>query len=211
MRQTWNLKTLYDEAHFDTFLLALRKQIFEFKKLESMKEKLLLAQELRLSIHQASSFANCLLAVDTNHKRAHGWESCLRSISCDLEKIWMEIDVDLLNMSDAKIKSLGEPAIQFPLKERRDLAKLRLDVEQEHLISDLAVDGYHSWGHFYDSFIATLVFPLEGEDLSVAQIATKITSSDRNLREKALTSYKEIYNKNAPIIARSLNHLAGFK
>ncbi|GAB5412387.1 MAG: M3 family oligoendopeptidase [Chlamydiales bacterium] len=211
MRQSWNLKSLYDEAHFDTFLLALRKQIFEFKKLESMEEKLLLAQELRLSIHQASSFANCLLAVDTNHKRAHSWESCLRSISCDLEKIWMEIDVDLLNMSDEEMKSLGETAIQFPLKERRDLAKLRLDVEQEQLICDLSVDGYHSWGHFYDSFIATLAFPLDGENLSAAQIATKITSSDRNLRNKALASYKEIYSKNAPIIARFLNHLAGFR
>lgn len=211
MRQSWNLKTLYDEAHFDTFLLALHKQIFELKNLDSLEEKLLLAQELRLSIHQASHFANCLLVVDADHKRARGWESCLRSISGGLEKIWMEIDVDLLSMSDEEIKSLGEPAIHFPLKERRDLAKMRLDVDQEHLISDLAVDGYHSWGHFYDSFIATLAFPLDGEDLSVAQIETKLDSPDRSLREKAFFSYKEVYNSKTPIIAQFLNHLAGFR
>ena len=211
MRRSWDLKTLYDEAHFDTFLLALRKQIFELKKLDSLEEKLLLAQELRLSIHQASSFANCLLADDRDHKRARGWGSCLRSISSDLEKIWMEIDVDLLSMSDKEIDSLGEPAIQFPLKERRDLAKMRLDVEQEHLISDLAVDGYHSWGHFYDSFTATLTFPLDGECFSLAQIGPMLSSPDRNLREKAHLSYKKVYNSNAPIIAQFLNHLAGFR
>ncbi|MDX8430822.1 MAG: M3 family oligoendopeptidase [Candidatus Algichlamydia australiensis] len=211
MRQTWDLESLYDEEHFDTFLIALHKQIFKLEMLSSLEKRILLAQELRLSILQASSFAYALLSSNIHHKRARGWEAALTSISSELEKIWMEIDAELTNRSNEEIEELGEPAIYFPLKERRDLAKLKLSVEQEQLISDLSVDGYHSWGQFYKSFIATLTFPFRGKDLSAAQIANKLFSPDRSVRVEAFASYEKVYAKEAPIIAQFLNHLAGFR
>ncbi|UUZ83620.1 hypothetical protein LJK88_07240 [Paenibacillus sp. P26] len=36
--------------------------------------------------------------------------------------------------------------IAYPLEERRELAAEKPPPEQEALVNDLAVDGYHGWG-----------------------------------------------------------------
>lgn len=45
---------------------------------------------------------------------------------------------------------------KFILNEWRKKAEMHLSDEEESLVSDLMVDGYHAWGQFYNSLVNSI-------------------------------------------------------
>jgi oligoendopeptidase F len=103
----------------------------------------------------------------------------------------------------------------FPLEERRRRATEKLEPEQEMLVGDLAVDGYHAWSSLYSTLIGRITIPFEKDgkevQLSVGQAHNLMGDEDRAVRARVFEKWEEAFAKDAELIGAALNHLAGFR
>jgi pepF/M3 family oligoendopeptidase len=105
--------------------------------------------------------------------------------------------------------------IEFPLRETRTIARSKMPIQKEQLALDLAVNGYHAWHRLYDKMAGDLTADFEegGEikQLSMGQLATKMSSSDRNVRRRALEAMSGAWERRADLAAMALNAQGGFR
>ncbi|WP_047982187.1 M3 family oligoendopeptidase [Ornithinibacillus contaminans] len=120
------------------------------------------------------------------------------------EDVWQEI---------VQHESLQE--VSFVLTETRETAKELLSSEQEVLLNDLAVDGYHAWGQMYETIVGNMTVEIEedGEvkSYSVGQAANKLSSPDADFRKHVFEQISKSWEENADLFGQTLNHLAGFR
>lgn len=88
-------------------------------------------------------------------------------------------------------------------------------MEEESLINQLAVDGYHGWSQMYDAIVGSIKIQVEenGEikQLSVGQAANKFSDPDRNVRRKVFEAWEKAWDEKSDLLANTLNHLSGFR
>lgn len=172
-----------------------------------------------LRFREAESFTGCLMAANVADKKAvqldgrvkFSYAAFLTALTlfdellrCIADGIWNQlIEVDELQ------------SIAFILDERRALAKQRLAPEQESLVNDLAVDGYHGWGDLYNTVVGRIRIPYEdnGEivQLSAGQAYNKLTNPDRIVRQRLFKQWEDTWAEQADFCADALNHIAGFR
>src|SRR5690606_24160392 len=80
-------------------------------------------------------------------------------------------------------------SVEYPLQERRELAKEKLPPSMETLINELAVDGYHGWGEHYNTVVRHIVITFvdeHGNEIkwSAGQAANQLHHADRSVRAK---------------------------
>ena len=106
-------------------------------------------------------------------------------------------------------------AIAFSLDERRALAKEKLPPEQEALINDLAVDGYHGWSDLYNSTVGQFSMAVEVDgkqvELSAGQAFNKLHTENREERLDLFEKWEQAWTDKEEYCAEALNHLAGFR
>ncbi|MCZ8522775.1 MULTISPECIES: M3 family oligoendopeptidase [Paenibacillus] len=234
--QTWNLERFFTggsaSAEFGQFLEQLRKDTLEAEELlnslkvpETAEEAsdllpvISLLQTIALHIREADSFTVCLAAENQNDKRAVILGGQVRTLGASYDSALTRFDDMLTRIPDAawqallKLPELQE--IEYLLEERRALAAEKLPPEQEALVNDLAVDGYHGWGELYNTTVSKFRVPFEENgivtELSAGQAANKMDSPDRSVREKVFRRWEEQWGKHADYCADALNHLGGFR
>ncbi|UOF91084.1 M3 family oligoendopeptidase [Fodinisporobacter ferrooxydans] len=177
-------------------------------------------QDVQKRIAQAMSFVGCLMAQDTKDKKAVLLNGQVKSLYAQYSSVWtlldkaiLKVDADVWSQLLRQAESLQ--GIAFPLNERRTQAIEKLPPEQEVLVNDLAVDGYHAWESLYDTTVGRMSIPLEenGETaaVSVGQAANKLASSKREERAAVFQKWEEAWAEQADFCADALNHLAGFR
>lgn len=178
-----------------------------------------LLQRCYVRISEGSAFVSCLSAQNQQDKKAVQLQGAVSSIAAMLNSSKSKFDNTLSQMpEDVWTKWLERPEIQplsFVLNESRTQAKEKLSPELEGLALDLAVDGYHGWGKFYNTIVSKVNIPFEqdGETvmLSAGQAANKLSDSDRGVREQVFASWEQAWTDVEDFCADTLNHLAGFR
>ncbi|MEZ5826079.1 MAG: M3 family oligoendopeptidase [Geminicoccaceae bacterium] len=84
----------------------------------------------------------------------------------------------------------------------------QLDDALEKALHEKSVVGRSAWIRLFDETMAALRFPYEGEELPSALIFDKMSSPDRNIRQKAAESISTTLQKNVRLFARITNTLA---
>ncbi|MCH6266468.1 M3 family oligoendopeptidase [Neobacillus citreus] len=171
-------------------------------------------------LRQAGAFIGCLLAQNTEDKKAYALDAQVTELSAAFQtalgafhnllttiddKVWDNI------ISLASLKELG-----FILSEWRDRAKEKLSKEEEALINALGVDGYHSWGQLYDLIVSKIKVQYTDENgeekqLSVGQAFNKFSNPDREIRQAVFENWEKAWGDQADFLAKTLNHLSGFR
>lgn len=171
-------------------------------------------------LRQAGAFIGCLLAQNTEDKKAYALDAQVTGLSAAFQtalgafhnlltsiddKVWDNI------ISLASLKELG-----FILSEWRDRAKEKLSKEEEALINTLGVDGYHSWGQLYDLIVSKIKVHYTDENgeekqLSVGQAFNKFSNPDREIRQAVFENWEKAWGDQADFLAKTLNHLSGFR
>lgn len=206
------LKTFEEKVKnwFDTTIQANANTLHEL-----LEQFQLITKALR----QEGAFISCLQAQNTADKKASELQSRVTGLSASFQSSLTLFDEKLISFTEDEWSTvLADDRISqlsFVLSERRQRAKEKLSKEEETLINALGVDGYHSWGQMYDLIVGTIQIPFEenGEvkPLSVGQAFNKFSSSDRTIRESVFENWEKAWGDNADILAKTLNHLAGFR
>ncbi|SDJ76353.1 M3 family oligoendopeptidase [Sediminibacillus albus] len=168
---------------------------------------------------EVSAFVSCLTAEDVHDHKAKllvGKRSELgakfSTVLTILDRKFVQIPSDIWN------GILEQPTIapfSFVLHERRQKAMDKLPVDQEILVNDLAVDGYHAWGEMYDAIVAKMGIDWNENGtvkrLSIGQAANLLSSPERNVRKSAFDKLEKAWLEYADLFSETLNHLAGFR
>ncbi|MFF2447640.1 M3 family oligoendopeptidase [Neobacillus sp. NPDC058068] len=170
-------------------------------------------------LFQAGAFVGCLLAQNTEDKKAYSLDAKITSLGAGFQTALGSLDNLFTSIDDVVWQQLvtAEPLkeLAFVLTESREKAKEKLSKEEEALISALEVDGYHSWGQLYDLIVSKIKvsFNENGEEkqLSVGQASNKFSSSDRDVRSAVFKNWEKAWGEQKDFLAKTLNHLSGFR
>lgn len=177
-------------------------------------------QSITGNLREADSFVSCLNAQDQNDEEAQRLTGVIKTLYADFASSLNYWEDWFLALSDQEWHQLCQydfiREVEFPLRERRELAKDKLPSNMETLINELAVDGYHGWGDHYNTVVSHVVVPYVDDqgisrEWSAGQAANQLHHPDRTVREKVFGLWEKAWAEQADHCADSLNHLAGFR
>ncbi|NIK76309.1 pepF/M3 family oligoendopeptidase [Paenibacillus castaneae] len=179
-----------------------------------------LLQSLLLRLRQSESFVSCLLAENVKDSTASVLNDRVKTLGAKFIGVLTRYDNMLRGLDDVswtellKHEKLAEVA--FSLNERRELAKRKMAPELEALAGDLAVDGYHGWGDYYNIIVSRAKFTDIDKDgkekkLSAGQMHNRLSDGDRTIRQAAFKEWEREWSEQAELCAETLNRISGFR
>lgn len=170
-------------------------------------------------LREVFAFVSCLSAQNVKDKQANLLVGKRNELKAEMGTIQTKFEQKLATIgSDSWEELLKQPEIKelsFVLNEKREQAKELLPTEQEVLINDLAIDGYHAWSQMYDTIVGNMSVALEldgkVEAYSVGQASNKLSDPDRAVRKHVFEQLEEAWKGQTDAFGQTLNHLAGFR
>lgn len=233
---TWDLDVIFpggsDSEAFRTYLKEIEKDKETFSaEVEAFSpedgnveaEQLIgVVNELESvmkKLREASAFISCLSAQDVTDEKASLLVGKRSELRAELDAIMSKFVQKLVAIEDTTWVTLlqhdGLTGLSFVLNEYREQAKELLNVEQEVLINDLGVDGYHGWSQMYDTIVGKMTVEVEEDNkvksLSVGQASNKLGHPDRKVRKAVFDKLGEAWKEQSALFGQTLNHLAGFR
>jgi oligoendopeptidase F len=174
---------------------------------------------IRLYLSQANSFITCLLAQNPKDQDAPILRSKIAQIESRFEKELSKVKKIFTYTKEDVWASLLETKelieYRFILNEWREHADKNLSEEELNLISDLMVDGYHAWGHFYNDLISSINVNIHingiEENLSVGQAINLRSHPNEEVRKEAHYVLESIWKEKEDLFSKIINHIAGFR
>ncbi|MFT8318964.1 MAG: M3 family oligoendopeptidase [Sporolactobacillus sp.] len=236
LNQRWNLDSIFqgesDSAEFKEFIdqletaietfqskLRAQKNPFTIETSQSFADCIHLYEDLTQRMTEAMAFAECLTAQNIKDEKALALSGRLQKLAARADSCDVLLESQLRDISEADWHLLTEnnlKDIAFNLQEKRDLSKKKLPAQEERLISNLSVDGYHAWGNFYYSLVGKIQIPFtrpgEGKAwLSVSQANNLVDDANPDVRKEAFTSLERSWSDNADLFASVLNPISGYR
>ncbi|MFC6331778.1 M3 family oligoendopeptidase [Paenibacillus septentrionalis] len=179
-------------------------------------EQTRIVEEVLSILREADSFTACLMAQNMFDKEAVLLNDRMKNLSASYTTVLTEYDRNLCDIENEQWERfLSQPELQplaYNLNERRDLAKHKMAPELEALAADLAIDGYHGWGDFYNTIVSRMTFTAEdGSELSAGQMSNRLDDRDREKRGAAFEQWEKGWQEQADLLTDTLNHLSGFR
>jgi len=237
--ETWNLDTLYaggsSSEAFAAELAGMERDIEALKQeleavpaqgentagtTKSLGDWTKRIQSVLIRLRQSESFVSCLLAQQVKDTAALALNERVKTTAAKLNTVLTVYDEQLKLVPDEEwtswLSSEEAASVAYTLEERRNSAKEKLSPSLEALAGELAVDGYHGWGDFYNTIVSRARFQAVDEDgtthtLSAGQMDNRLSAADRPTRVAAFTEWEREWSEQAELCAEALNRLAGFR
>lgn len=177
-------------------------------------------QSVLLRLRQSESFVSCLLAQNMKDSAASSLNDRVKTLTAKFLGVLTRYDNLLRGFEESEWQNLLAneklAEVAYNLQERRELAKQKMAPELEALVGDLAVDGYHGWGDYYNVIVSRAKFIDVGPDgekrtLSAGQMDNRLSDSDRTIREAAFKEWLREWSEQADLCAEVLNRISGFR
>lgn len=230
LKQVWDLDSIFpggsESAQLESHIQQVAADIQDMQKhipagQDQGQWQVLIdqVQDISARLRQAGAFIGCLNAQNTKDNKAKLLNGQLRQLYAALGSVMTSIEEKMLAMDDAVWSNLLDTPklkpIAFGLNELRQQARDKLPAEQEKLVNDLAVDGYHGWGNLYDVITGRMAVPWSKDgkevELSVGQLFNLFNNSDPAVRAKAGEKWEKAWENEEELCASALNHLGGFR
>ena len=196
-------ESLRDEMAGRLALLTGDELAATIKRYEAIEEKL----------GRLVSFAQ-LLHVTHMDDPEHGrfFQTILeRTNDIGTKLLFMTLELNRIEDSELDAKVEGSAALQHYRPWLRDVRSFRphqLDDELERLLHEKAVAGRAAWIRLFDETMAGLRFPVDGEQLTNAEVFDRLQDKDRSVRERAAHSIADVLGSNIRLFALITNTLA---
>lgn len=233
---TWDLESIFPggshSEQFSSYRRELRDELTKAARmvtalpdrlgddnLQQWADGIIVVESLYEKIELVLSFAVCLASQNIGDTAADKIMAEADSMLAEWKKLIVHIESLSLKQSDEQWATLTSSdslkQISFYLAELRTIGKSKMSIEKESLALDLAVDGYHGWNRIYDKMAGELKveFNENGSPatISLGQLATKMSSSDRAIRSQAFEKMTEAWKSRQELAAMTLNNLGGFR
>lgn len=232
LNQTWDLDVFFpggseskefayflDKLAADVDALAADVAKGSVSGVAGWTERLNLFQDAASRLRQAGAFISCLTAQNVEDKYARVVGARVSQIRAAFASVWTELDQQLLAVPNAEWNSLLQSEalhhLAYNLEERRQRAREMLPPEQEKLVNDLSVNGYHGWSDLYDLTTGRMTITIEKDGkparLSPGQVQNRLSDPDPKSRAYLMDRWEAAWQDNADFCAMALNNLGGYR
>ncbi len=233
---TWDLESIFPGGASSEQFAKHRKQVqsdltateallkalpdtIDSSSVEKWEEFILAMQSVLADIEMVQAFAGCLTAQDVDDATANAIEGEGDQYVADWSKLLAGLEALAIKQTDQQWAILTEresiKGIDFVLNETRDFARSKMSLEKETLALDLSVSGYHAWSRLYDKMAGELRADFEEDgitkSLSMGQLATKLSSPDRDVRKRAFDAISSTWFERTDLASMTLNSIGGFR
>ena len=176
-----------------------------------------LAEEAEVLLGNLSTYAHCLLSVDSQNAPARVLLGGLQTHSKRLAALAEPLTAFLDRAPDAVVEAyLAHDATapaRFTVEHSRKRRHERLELAQENLVSALSQDGIHAWGRLYDQLAGTIRCQVEGEPepLGLAAASDIMQGPDEPRRERAWRGINQAWDEHGETCAAAINAIAGWR
>jgi oligoendopeptidase F len=234
--KTWDLDVIFpggsDSNEFQTYLEDVQSRMEELStsvqdfdpndtenNMSTLSNIVTQLETAMKKLRESFAFISCLSAQNVKDANAKLLVGKRTALGAKMGGIRTVLNQKLASIPDEAWKNVLQhdslQEVSFVLNETREAAKELLTSEQEVLINDLAVDGYHAWGQMYETIVGNMSVDIEedGEvkSYSVGQAANKLSNPDPEFRKHVFQQISKAWESNADLFSQTLNHLAGFR
>ncbi len=167
------------------------------------------------TLGNTSMFIHCCLSVNARDAAASTWLPTLQQLGAQLKNASHPMYGYLARAEPAVIDLMAGNAtlseLSFQIEQLRNMSDQLLPVEQEQLLTRMAVTGLHGWGNLYKNLSGTLQCTVGNEQLGLAAAANQLSNADRNIREQAWRGINAAWTDNEQSVAAILNNINGWR
>ena len=183
-------------------------------QVEALTEILAVHEEIQKSFTECGSFIEALNSANIHDQQAKLLTGQLYSNLPAFQLAATILNKKFASYSEEEWQNLMThfSQIAFRLSEMRRDGQELLDEQSENIINTLALDGQSAWSQHYDTIVASIQIPFNGEMLSAGQaFNTMMSSQDKAVRQELFEKWEQAWSEKADIFADTLNHLDGFR
>lgn len=183
-------------------------------QVEALTEILAVHEEIQKSFTECGSFIEALNSANIHDQQAKLLTGQLYSNLPAFQLATTILNKKFASYSEEDWQNLMThfSQIAFRLSEMRRDGQELLDEQSENIINTLALDGQSAWSQHYDTIVASIQIPFNGEMLSAGQaFNTMMSSQDKAVRQELFEKWEQAWSEKADIFADTLNHLDGFR
>lgn len=183
-------------------------------QVEALSEILAVHEEIQKSFTECGSFIEALNSANIHDQQAKLLTGQLYSNLPAFQLAATILNKKFASYSEEDWQNLMThfSQIAFRLSEMRRDGQELLDEQSENIINTLALDGQSAWSQHYDTIVASIQIPFNGEMLSAGQaFNTMMSSQDKAVRQELFEKWEKAWSEKADIFADTLNHLDGFR
>lgn len=184
------------------------------QQVTELKEILAVHEEIQKSFTECGSFIEALNSANIHDQQAKLLTGQLYSNLPAFQLATTILNKKFASYQEADWQDLMThfSQIAFRLSEMRRDGQELLDEQSENIINTLALDGQSAWSQHYDTIVASIQIPFNGEMLSAGQaFNTMMSSQDKAVRQELFEKWEKAWSEKADIFADTLNHLDGFR
>ena len=183
-------------------------------QVKALSEILAVHEEIQKSFTECGSFIEALNSANIHDQQAKLLTGQLYSNLPAFQLATTILNKKFASYSEEDWQNLMThfSQIAFRLSEMRRDGQELLDEQSENIINTLALDGQSAWSQHYDTIVASIQIPFNGEMLSAGQaFNTMMSSQDKAVRQELFKKWEKAWSEKADIFADTLNHLDGFR
>jgi oligoendopeptidase F len=168
--------------------------------------------ELEDRLGRAMSYAQLLFAAQRDDAAVGRFYQGIQERATTIGTRLLFVTLELNRLEDAALtaKVAAAPRLahfQPWLDNVRSYRPHQLSDEIERTLHEKHVTGQSAWVRLFDETLAALRFPLDGKELTSAEIFDLMSSKDRSVRERAAGSISGVLQQNVRLFARIMNTL----
>ncbi len=170
-------------------------------------------EELEERLGRLASYAQLLHAAKTDDPEIGRFFQTVQERVNEAATKLLFVTLELNRVEDdalaAKVEQSLELARYRPwLRDVRSFRPHQLDDEIERVLHEKSITGRSAWVRLFDETMAGLRFPLDGRELTSAQIFDRLSDKDRSQREAAARSIAGVLEGRTRLFALITNTLA---
>lgn len=173
-------------------------------------------------LRNVATYASCVSSVDGTHEGAKRMLAKVQELfakCCTVyEPAALMLDLCGKELFEKFLETDEETrAAEFVLRHGRKMAKHRLTLEEENIVTSLSVTGYSSWGSLYSDLSSVLTVKMEDEEtgkikeMGIATAEAMRDSPDEGLRKKSWEGIREAWLPHQESCAAMLNAITGWR
>lgn len=164
------------------------------------------------------SYVSCITSADANNEDFATEEGALSLLDAQMSKILVELQRGLKSASNEVFDSFTSRSAlrdaRYRITRIREQSRHTMSTAEEHLASDLGVDGIEAWGRLYDRISGKLTFEMtfpdgRREQVPMSQRRALMEHSDRRVRRAAFEGGNAAWASIETVPAAALNAIGG--